>query len=106
MGLLPSDLISMENLDKQQIIAIMELTSLLRRTVLANKSRGSAFLDGMFATHFFETSNRASHSFEAEAKYLEADVPNVKTATSIVTKGESLKDTGLALQMMGVGFIV
>ena len=106
MGLLPHDLISMEDLDKQHIIAIMERASFFRRTVLTEKSRSSALSGRTVATLFFEPSTRTRCSFEAAARYLGADVLNVEIATSSVAKGESLKDTGLTLQMMGVDLFV
>jgi aspartate carbamoyltransferase catalytic subunit len=106
MGLLPHDLISMEDLDKEQIIAIMERASFFRRTVLTDKSRSSALSGRTVATLFFEPSTRTRCSFEAAAKYLGADVLNVEIATSSVVKGESLKDTGRTLQMMGVDLFV
>lgn len=106
MGLLPHDLISMEDLDKEQIIAVMERASFFRRTVLTDKSRSSALSGRTVATLFFEPSTRTRCSFEAAAKYLGADVLNVEIATSSVVKGESLKDTGLTLQMMGVDLFV
>lgn len=55
---------------------------------------------------FFEDSTRTRVSFEIAAKRLSADVLNFSAKGSSVSKGESLKDTALTLQAMGVDAIV
>jgi aspartate carbamoyltransferase catalytic subunit len=57
-------------------------------------------------TLFFENSTRTRSSFELAGKYLGADVVNITAASSSVTKGESLRDTLLTVQAMGVDAIV
>src|SRR5205823_11164656 len=46
---------------------------------------------------FYESSTRTSSSFELAAKRLSADTMSIKSTGSSVDKGESLKDTSLAL---------
>lgn len=55
---------------------------------------------------FFEASTRTRTSFELAGKYLGADVVNITTSASSVTKGESLRDTLLTVEAMGVDAIV
>lgn len=55
---------------------------------------------------FYEASTRTRMSFELAAKRLSADVLNFAVSTSSVAKGESLKDTVLTLQAMGVDAVV
>ncbi|MFD1719189.1 aspartate carbamoyltransferase catalytic subunit [Georgenia deserti] len=55
---------------------------------------------------FFEDSTRTRISFEAAAKRLSADVLNFSAKGSSVSKGESLKDTALTLQAMGIDAVV
>ncbi|MBP2650676.1 MAG: pyrB [Firmicutes bacterium] len=55
---------------------------------------------------FFEPSTRTRTSFELAGKYLGADVVNVTTSASSVVKGESLRDTLLTVEAMGVDIIV
>jgi aspartate carbamoyltransferase catalytic subunit len=55
---------------------------------------------------FFEDSTRTRISFELAAKRLSADVINFSARGSSVSKGESLKDTALTLEAMGVDAIV
>lgn len=55
---------------------------------------------------FFEASTRTRTSFELAGKYLGADVVNITASASSVTKGESLRDTLLTVEAMGVDVIV
>lgn len=55
---------------------------------------------------FFEPSTRTRTSFELAGKYLGADVVNITTSASSVVKGESLRDTLLTVEAMGVDVIV
>lgn len=60
----------------------------------------------MVCTLFFEPSTRTRASFEMAAKILSADTSSLTVAASSVTKGESLKDTVLTMQAMGVDCFV
>jgi aspartate carbamoyltransferase catalytic subunit len=55
---------------------------------------------------FYEDSTRTRLSFESAAKRLSADTMNFSVGTSSVKKGESLRDTVLTIQAMGVDAIV
>jgi aspartate carbamoyltransferase catalytic subunit len=55
---------------------------------------------------FFEDSTRTRISFELAAKRLSADVINFSGKGSSLSKGESLKDTAITLEAMGVDAIV
>jgi aspartate carbamoyltransferase catalytic subunit len=55
---------------------------------------------------FFEPSTRTRTSFELAGKYLGADVVNITTSASSVVKGESLRDTLLTVEAMGVDIII
>jgi aspartate carbamoyltransferase catalytic subunit len=55
---------------------------------------------------FFEDSTRTRSSFEIAGKWLSADVINVSAKGSSVSKGESLRDTVLTVQAMGVDALV
>ena len=57
-------------------------------------------------TLFYESSTRTRVSFEEAGKVLSADVINVSASASSVEKGESLLNTALTLQAMGVDIIV
>jgi len=55
---------------------------------------------------FYEDSTRTRLSFETAAKRLSADTMNFSVGTSSVKKGESLRDTVLTIEAMGVDAIV
>lgn len=106
MAGLPYDLLSMEDLDRLQIEAVMARAAFYKRKVFAEKARMDVLAGKTVSTLFFEPSTRTRCSFELAAKYLGAEVLNVEISTSSAAKGEGLKDTGLTLQMMGVDLFV
>lgn len=55
---------------------------------------------------FFEDSTRTRSSFELAAKWLSADAINVSAKGSSVSKGESMRDTLMTLDAMGVDAII
>lgn len=57
-------------------------------------------------TLFYEASTRTRISFEEAGKILSADVINMSESGSSAEKGESLLNTGLTIQAMGVDIIV
>src|SRR3712207_1090081 len=73
------------------------------KEVLARPIRKVPTLRGKtVCTLFFEPSTRTRASFEMAAKILSADTTSLTVATSSMTKGETLKDTVLTMQAMGV----
>jgi len=57
-------------------------------------------------TLFYENSTRTRCSFELAAKIMSADTTTVSTGGSSIQKGESLKDTLLTLEAMGMDLFV
>ncbi len=77
------------------------------KEVLSRPIRKVPALRGkMVCTLFFEPSTRTRASFEMAAKILSADTNSLTVAASSVTKGETLKDTVLTMQAMGVDCFV
>ena len=58
------------------------------------------------ATVFFEDSTRTRLSFETAAKRLSADTLSFSASSSSLNKGESLRDTALTIQALGVDCLV
>ena len=58
------------------------------------------------ASLFYEDSTRTRLSFETAAKRLSADIMSFNVSNSSVRKGESLRDTALTIEAMGVDAIV
>lgn len=106
MSLKDKDLITMEQLDSEQIESILytarEMKNIIRRDIKKVPTlRGKVVIN-----LFYEPSTRTRTSFELAGKYMSADVINISTSTSSVVKGESLKDTGLTLEVMGADIVV
>ena len=107
----------MSQLQRKHILGLREMsageielaldTAANFKEVLARPIRKTPALRGKtVATLFFEPSTRTRASFEMAAKVLSADTTSLTVAASSVTKGESLKDTVLTLQAMGVDCFV
>jgi aspartate carbamoyltransferase catalytic subunit len=99
-------LLDVDDLDREEIDRILDtarsFSEVLRRPIKKVPSlRGKTVVN-----LFYEPSTRTRMSFEVAAKRLSADVMNFSAATSSVEKGESLKDTALTLEAMGVDAVV
>lgn len=106
MGLKRKDLLTMEQLSIEEIDLILN-TAKEMKTVLKRDIKKVPTLRGKtVVTLFYEPSTRTRSSFELAGKYMSADVVNISTTTSSVVKGETLKDTGVTLQMMGTDLII
>jgi aspartate carbamoyltransferase catalytic subunit len=57
-------------------------------------------------TMFYENSTRTRVSFEVAGKWMSADVINVSSSGSSVSKGESLRDTALTLHAAGADALI
>lgn len=82
-----------------------QLESLLERAAFwaSNPKAQSQALSGRFVANlFFEPSTRTRFSFEVAEKRLGAHVLNFSAESSSTTKGESMYDTLMTLQSMGV----
>ena len=78
------------------------MAEVLRRDV----KKVPALRGKVVVTLFYESSTRTRMSFEEAGKILSADVINMTASGSSTDKGESLLNTGLTLQAMGVDTIV
>jgi aspartate carbamoyltransferase catalytic subunit len=88
-------------------IELVMRTSDSMREVLARPIAKVPALRGRNVTIlFYEASTRTRVSFEVAAKNLSADVVNIATATSSVTKGESLVDTVRTVEALGAQTLV
>lgn len=99
-------LLDIDDLDREDTERILEtarsFAEVLRRPIKKVPSlRGKTVVN-----LFYEPSTRTRMSFEVAAKRLSADVMNFTASASSVEKGESLKDTALTLEAMGVDAVV
>lgn len=102
----PKGLIGLKDLPKADLLSILELARQLKKTP-ADRLRALAPLKGKrVLTLFIEPSTRTKTSFQIAARTLGADVVDFSPSASSLTKGESLKDTALALERMGIDAII
>jgi aspartate carbamoyltransferase catalytic subunit len=77
------------------------------REVLSRRTKKVPTLQGqVVANLFFEPSTRTRSSFEIAAKRLSADTLNFASATSSMTKGETILDTAKTYLAMGTDIMV
>lgn len=106
MSIRGKDILDLASMSKGEIELILtsarEMKNIIDRDIKKLPTlRGKAIVN-----LFFEPSTRTRTSFELAGKYLGADVINITTSSSSVVKGESLRDTLLTVEAMGVDAIV
>ncbi len=106
MGLAGKDLLSMQELTVDEIRLILDTTESMKDVARRDIKKVPALRGKTLINLFYESSTRTRTSFEIAGKWLSADVINISASSSSVTKGESLKDTGLTLQAMHPDIVV
>ncbi len=100
-------LLSTDGLDRDQATAILDTADRLKQALLGREVRKLPTLRGRTViTMFYENSTRTRVSFEIAGKWMSADVINVSSSGSSVSKGESLRDTALTLQAAGADCVI
>jgi len=100
------DLLDLESLDQSEIVYLLD-TAKSFKEILSRPVKKVPILRGRsVATIFFEASTRTRTSFEHAAKIMSADTYSLAGGTSSIVKGETLKDTMLTLDAMGIDAFV
>ena len=99
-------LLDLDDFTPSEIWAMLESSRGMEEVLHRDIKKVPALRGRVVVTLFYEASTRTRVSFEQAGKVLSADVINVSTSGSSVEKGESLLNTGLTLQAMGVDAIV
>ncbi|MBU2702458.1 aspartate carbamoyltransferase catalytic subunit [Sporomusaceae bacterium BoRhaA] len=100
------NILDLASLSKEEIESIL-ITAKEMKNVINRDIKKVPTLRGKSVVNlFFEPSTRTRTSFELAGKYLGADVVNITTSSSSVVKGESLRDTLMTVEAMGVDVIV
>src|SRR5260221_447378 len=97
------DLLGLAELSAQEIEVILRETGAAKKEFLS-KSRKRELSTSTLAFIFSEPSTRTRTSFEIAAKRLGIEVLGFSASSSSALKGESLTDTLLNLEAMGVNF--
>ena len=100
------DLLGIEQLSVDEITLILDTAETLREVSARAVKKVPALRGKTVINLFFEPSTRTRSSFEVAEKRLSADILSFSTATSSVTKGETLLDTAHNLEAMAPDIIV
>ena len=102
----PRHLLSVSDLGLDGIDEVLRLADTFVEVGRRPIPRVPALRGKTVASVFFEDSTRTRLSFETAAKRLSADVMTFTSSSSSLNKGESLRDTVLTLEAMGVDAFV
>jgi aspartate carbamoyltransferase catalytic subunit len=104
--LLRKDVLGLEEMAREEIEAVLRNAAAFREIMARPIKKVPTLRGKSVVTLFYEASTRTRASFELAAKVMSADAINIAAASSSVAKGESLKDTALTLEAMGMDLIV
>src|SRR5512133_641887 len=90
-------LISIGDLSREDVERLLGTARTFERSLDREMKKLPTLRGRLVINVFYESSTRASSSFELAAKRLSADTMSIKSSGSSVDKGESLKDTALTL---------
>ena len=98
--------LDLDDFTAEEIDATLDNAAAMRAVLERDVKKVPALRGRVIVTLFYEASTRTRISFEEAGKVLSADVINMTASASSIEKGESLLNTGLTLQAMGVDVIV
>lgn len=103
---LGKDLLGLAGLSREQITTILDVAEPLKE-ISERAIKKVPTLRGMTVVNlFYEPSTRTRISFEFAEKRMSADTVNVASASSSVSKGETLVDTARNLEAMRIDMVV
>ena len=99
-------ILDLDDFSPDEITQVLDDTRGMKEVLSRDIKKVPALRGRVIVTLFYEASTRTRISFEEAGKVLSADVINMSASGSSVEKGESLLNTGLTLQAMGVDAVV
>ena len=100
------NVLDLDDFSAEEITSVLEDTGAMVEVLRRDIKKVPTLRGRVVVTMFYESSTRTRISFEEAGKVLSADVINMSGSGSSVDKGESLLNTGLTLQAMGVDVVV
>ena len=100
------DLLGIRDLETSQIMSIIELAKDMKPIVLGKEEKKTILQNKSIVTLFYENSTRTRLAFAMAGMYLGAQVTDLGIATSMEQKGETLADTGITLDRMGIDYMI
>ena len=98
--------LDLDDFSQEEIVAVLDSARSMKEVLGRDIKKVPALRGKVVVTLFYEASTRTRISFEEAGKVLSADVINMASSGSSTDKGESLLNTGLTIQAMGVDTIV
>ncbi len=92
--------IALEDYSREEILEVIDLAVSMKEVLQRPIKKVPSLRGKSVVNLFFEASTRTRSSFETAAKILSADALNWTSASSSVTKGETLVDTARNLEAM------
>ena len=99
-------LLSAADLSRDEIVSLLDVAEEMHEVQRRPIKKIPALRGRTIVNIFFEDSTRTRSSFEIAGKWMSADTINVSAKGSSVSKGESLRDTMMTLDAMGVDCFV
>jgi aspartate carbamoyltransferase catalytic subunit len=106
MGLKRKDLLTMRDLDRDEIVQTLDAAESMKEISTREIKKVPTLRGKTVINLFYEPSTRTRTSFEIAGKWLSADVINIAASSSSAVKGETLLDTGRNLQAMRPDVVV
>lgn len=100
------DLLGLRDLDETEIMTILETAKNMKNRIDNPNLRTNILNQSSIVTLFYENSTRTKMSFMLAGDYLGGIVKDLGVSTSSVNKGESLIDTGVTLDQMGINVMI
>lgn len=100
------DLLGLRDLTEDEIMTILDTAKDMKEKIDNPALRSEELKQSSIVTLFYENSTRTKMSFMLAGDYLGAMVKDLGVATSSVSKGESLVDTGVTLDQMGINVMI
>lgn len=100
------NILGLEDFSPEEIQIVLDYAKGMKNVIHRDIKKLPTLRGKSIVTLFYEPSTRTRSSFELAGKYLGADVINITASTSSIVKGESLRDTLLTVEAMGVDAII
>jgi aspartate carbamoyltransferase catalytic subunit len=100
------DLLGLRDMSSDEIMTILDIAKDMKLRIDNPSKRDHVLQNTSIATLFYENSTRTKTSFTLAGEYLGATVTDLGISTSSVSKGESLVDTGMTLDQMGIEVMI
>ena len=99
-------LLSMADLSRDDILALLDTATQMHEVQHRQVKKLPTLRGRTIINFFFEDSTRTRASFEIAGKWMSADTINLTGKGTSVSKGESLRDTVLTIDAMGVDMMI